>query len=151
MTPISSTCWIQLLVHPLFFFTSSPAAPSSNSPWRVLMLLSSATSGRLSSSWNYRKPEISQNPQLTEELGSVDVKLRLTTWKCLFLNVKYLHMGFPNRRTGTEHTATTTRTFCTILCNRGHKQLLKAWFIFPLVHLKGVDKWNNVLSRNAFC
>lgn len=90
------------------------------------------------------------NPQLTGELGSVDIKLGLTTWKCLFLNVKYLHMGFPSRRTGTEHTATTTRTFCTIPYNHGHKPLLKAWFIFHLVHLKGVDKWNN-LSRNAFC
>lgn len=148
MTPISSTRGIQL--HPLFF-TSSPASPSSSSPWRVLMLLLSATSGRLSSSWNYRNPEICQNPQLTGAWGSVDVKLGLTTWKCLFLNVKYLHMGFPNRRTGTEHRATTTRTFCTILYNHGHNQLLKAWFIFPLVHLKGVDKWNDVLSRNAFC
>lgn len=45
----------------------------------------------------------------------VSATLTLTAWRLLFLNVIYLYMGFPSRRTGTEHRASTTRIFCTIV------------------------------------
>lgn len=95
------------------FLTSSASACSSTSPWRVLMFPSSVTSGCLSSSWHHREPEIYQKTHQIVGRGSVQRNYKLTTWYRLYLNVTYWHMGFPNSRNGTEHSASTTRTFCT--------------------------------------
>lgn len=54
-----------------FYCTSSSAAPSSTSPWRVLMLPSSTTSGRLSSSWCCTEPDFCQKVHPTVRKGSV--------------------------------------------------------------------------------
>lgn len=77
---------------------------------------SSGSSRRLSSSWCRREPENCQkiHPTLQKkDFFFLKVQHRLTISRRLLLNVMYSHMGFPSRRTGTAHSASTTRTFCT--------------------------------------
>lgn len=88
--------------------------PSSTSPSWVLMLPSSVTNGRLSPLWYLKEPGcLSEKKKITRL--QIQVKRRLTWMLRLLRNDTYWQIGVPSRRTGTEHTATTTRTFCTIL------------------------------------